>query len=222
VTPRRYTGLSPQRVSKDAKYTVTAGGSIRLEFQESQRIRILLTTDEHSDLTEMVNEVKRVVNLGIEGGQFYINEFGDVLVPDGQGGPCFWAGHYDGLLEFEEGSLHVSPIAPQGLQPGEKWQGPHVGIPYVLIAGATDIRYEKINGRRREAFYLSDFHDVGPVRSLARRLGEHKGTSGGRFFINEHGEFFSPVGVAGDWEYLYLGHLDEDVWFNPPSGFERP
>lgn len=222
MTPLRYTGLSPQRVSKDAKYTVTAGGSIRLEFQESQRVRILLTTADHPDVTAMVNEVKRYVNFGVEGGQFYINEFGDVLVPDGKGGPCFWAGHYDGLLEFEEGSLHVSPAAPDGLKPGEKWPGPHVGIPYVLNAGATDIRYEKVDGRRRETFYLSDFKDTGAVRTLASRLGEHKGTSGGRFFINERGEFFAPVGVAGDWEYKYLGHLGTDVWFDPPEGFERP
>ena len=86
-------------MSKDAKYTVTAAGSIRLEYQESRRVRIMLTTEEHEELAEMVNVVKRHV-AGSEGGAFYVNEFYDVLVPDGEGGACFWAGTYDGLLGF--------------------------------------------------------------------------------------------------------------------------
>ena len=34
MTPR-YTGLSPQRVSKDAKYTMPVAGSIRLEIRRA-------------------------------------------------------------------------------------------------------------------------------------------------------------------------------------------
>src|SRR4051812_38092513 len=92
---RRYTGLSPQRVNRDAKYSVTAGGAIRLEYRESLRVRYLLTTEDHPDLAELVNDIK-VEWTGSRGGAFYINEFRYVLVPDGSGGPCFYAGQFHG------------------------------------------------------------------------------------------------------------------------------
>lgn len=221
MTLRRYTGLSPQRVTKDAKYSITSDGHIKLEFQESQRVRWLLTTNEHPNLVDLVNQVKMELRQQ-GGGAFYINEYHDVLVPDGQGGSCFWAGNYEETLVFSEGALVVGPDAPPGLKPGDLWPGPHVGIPYVLNAGATDIRYEKIDGRRRETVLLSDFHSSGDVKALTQRIGRIKGTSGGRIFINERAEMFAPVGLAGDWSYLYLGGLDEDVWFPPPDGFDRP
>src|SRR3954453_4349660 len=109
----RYTGNSPLRVSKDAKYTVTAGGQIRLEYQESARVRYLLTTDDHEELAEMVNKAKAQLNEGQQGGQFYVNEFRCVLVPDGEGGCCIFAGHYEKeTLLFREGPLEVGPVAP--------------------------------------------------------------------------------------------------------------
>ncbi len=169
----------------------------------------------------MVNKVK-VDELGQPGGAFYINEYRDVLVPDGRGGPCFWAGNYeDDELEFEEGSLFVTPRAPDHLEPGEPWPGPHVGIPYVLSAGALEIRYENVDGRRRETVLLSDFVPPSASRALATRLGQFKGQSGGRFFINECAEIFAPVGVAGDWSYVYLGDSEDDAWFPAPGGFKR-
>jgi hypothetical protein len=214
-----YTGYSPMRVSRDAKYTVTATGAIRLEYQESRRVRVMLTTEDHPELVEMVNAIKNEIN-SREGGQFYINEFHHVLVPDGKGGSCYYAGFYDDVLEFREGDLIVTPAAPDDLRPGDDWPGPHVGIPYVLNAGATDIRYEMVDGPRRTTVLLSDERGRDAAQSLAQRLGKIKGTSGGRFFVNEAGELFAPVGIAGDWTYLYLGDLGEDAWFPPPAGYD--
>ena len=105
----------------------------------------------------MVNEVKNALS-GRTGGAFYINEFKAVLVPDGEGGRCYYAGDYDEVLEFKEDDLFVSPVAAPGLRPGDPWPGPRVGIKYVLCAGAGDIRYEMVDGRRRETVYLSDEH----------------------------------------------------------------
>jgi hypothetical protein len=224
VTPKRYTGNSPSRVSKDAKYTVTAGGAIRLEYQESRRVRYLLTTGDHERLAALVNEVKRRLpgRDGRDGGAFYINEFKAVLVPDGEGGSCFWAGNYEEVLLFREGALEVSPEAPEDLSPGDIWSGPHVGIPYILNAGATDLRFDKVDGRRRETVFLSDDVGAPAARATASFIAAVKGTSGGRVFINEECELFAPVGVAGDWEYQYIGPLGEHAWFAPPDGFPLP
>lgn len=221
ATLMRYTGLSPMRVARDAKYSVTVGGEIRLVYRSSDRERYLLTTKAHPTLAHMVNYAK--LNLiGAEGGAFYINEYRDVLVPDGEGGPCIWAGNYEGTLEFSYEELRLSPVADPGLAPGDEWKGPHVGIPYILEPGGSDIRYEKGDARRRERVWLSDYCESRDARALAQRLAKHKGTAGGRIFINERAEFFTHIGPATDSTYVYLGGIDEDVWFPPPSGFPRP
>ncbi len=222
MTLRRYTGLSPMNVSKDAKYSVTADGQIRLVYRASAREKWLLSTDAHSPLVDMVNAVKMALN-GVPGGAFYINEYRDVLVPDGAGGNCYWAGNYEGLLEFTfEDDIVISPKAPRGLRPGDVWPGPHVGIVYVLRAGGQDIKYELKDGRRREEMRLSEVAGAAPAQRLARRIGAIKGTDGGRFYINEVGELFAPVSTVDEPNFLYLGHLDDDGWFPAPDGFDRP
>src|SRR5688500_5702679 len=74
MTLTRYWGYSPMRVGKDTKYSVTASGDIKLEYQETARVRWLLATGDHPDLVEMVNRVKESLT-GRVGGAFYINEF---------------------------------------------------------------------------------------------------------------------------------------------------
>ena len=183
VNPKRYTGLSPQRVSKDAKYTVTAAGSIRLEYQESRRVRIMLTTEEHEKLARR-SMSSSVTSPGAKGGAFYINEFYDVLVPDGEGGACFWAGTYDGLLEFRDGDLRVSPVPDDDIAPGDNWRGPHVGVPLRAHAAPRDVRYEVVDGRlahhslpvgfaRRQGCARAG-ESLGPAQGIGRRPDLHQ------------------------------------------------
>src|SRR5205807_722984 len=96
------------------------------------------------------------------------------------------------------------------------WPGPHVGIPYVLTAERTDIRYEsepRRNVIRREL--LSATVGSAEAAALAKRLARHKGGSG-RIYINEAREFFAPVEGATQWSYLYLGNLGSEPWFPEP------
>jgi hypothetical protein len=210
------------RVSKDAKYSVSIDDQIRLDYWYGPREKVLFTTADHQALGRMVNDVKREIHDGHAGGAFYINEYGDVLVPDGAGGACYWAGHYDKLLEFRDEELHVSPLAPDGLQPGDPWPGPHVGIPYVLTAGGKDVRYEVRNGNRIRIEVLSDHIGAASAAKLGQRISQVKSTAGGRFFINERMELFTPLSDGGAVTYVYVGNLDEDGWFPPPDGFDRP
>ena len=114
------------------------GYEVRLIYCLSSGEEVLLTTDAHPELVEMVNHVK-VEKTGKPGGAFYINEFFDVLVPTTSGG-CFFAGTYQGALEFDLGDGQtVGPRAPEGVKPGDAWAGPHVGISYVLKKGRRDI-----------------------------------------------------------------------------------
>jgi hypothetical protein len=210
-----YPGLVPSNVNKDAKYSVVTGDGgweVRLTYRISSRERALLTTADHGPLVEMVNTVKEEIN-GQPGGAFYINEFKHVLVPAGDE---YWlAGFYDPLLEFDFDGPTISPVAPDDLEPGDAWLGPHVGIPYTLMAGGNDIKCKVKTGRIEKEYRLSDYGKAAAAE-LARRLAQVKGSSGGRIYINECSEFFSPPPDGGV-EHLYLGPLDEDIWFPPPD-----
>ena len=50
MTLTRYWGYSPQRIGKDTKYSVTAAGEVKLEYQETTRVRWLLATGNHPEL----------------------------------------------------------------------------------------------------------------------------------------------------------------------------
>jgi hypothetical protein len=216
-----YPGLCPSNVNKDAKYSVvhspTVSMKIRLVYRVSNREKELLTTDRHDELVDMVNKVKLELT-GWSGGAFYINEYRDVLVPDTINGGSVYAGNYTRDLEFDYNGTLITPRAPQGLDPGDPWPGPHVGIRYTLIAGGGDIRYELKSGSTIYERCLSE--DVGPRRAneLARRIATIKGNSGGRFYINEACEMFTPLGgEEGGVEYLYLGPLEDSAWFHAPD-----
>jgi len=216
-----YTGHTPSNVAKDAKYTVTAEGDVRLTYRVNTREKELLTTSKHPKLVKMVNAIKQELN-GVPGGVFYINEFGDVLVPGQLAGTCYWAGHYASTLKFTFGDGYLSPEAPAGLRPADKWPGPHPGVRYVLTAGARDIRYHRKDGNRVTEIYLSDEVGESAAKATAGRIGAIKGPSGGRFYINERCELFAPV-ASNDYEhFLYIGHLEDSAWFDPPEGYERP
>ncbi len=215
-----YPGLNPANVSREAKYSVIRTQqnemAVRLIYRLSSSEKELLTTTSHSNLVEMVNSVKMEIN-GQIGGVFYINEYGHVLVPAYRGEPCYFAGTYNEVLEFDlEGDL-ISAKAPKSLSPGGTWYGPHVGIPYTLKAGARDISYKKkVTPTRVKEFLLSEYVGSIKAEALARRLGEHKGSSGGAIYINEAQEFFAPVQTGEDWTYTYLGGIDYDSWFPSP------
>jgi hypothetical protein len=216
-----YPGLAPSNVSKDAKYSIRTGENgmeVQLTYRVSDRERALLSTDRHEPLVDMVNAVKTDIT-GQPGGAFYINEFKDVLVP--ADGECYFAGIYDPALEFDFDGPIVSPRAPDDLEPGDPWLGPHVGIHYTLAAGGNDIKWFKKTGRISREERLSDHVGEAVAADLSRRLARTKGSEGGRIYINECCEFFSPPSGGGS-EYLYLGSLDEDVWFPPPDVPGRP
>jgi len=212
----RYPGNVPSNVSKDAKYSVVSGGNgweIRLVYRLSSSERALVTTGNHPDLVEMVNNAKIEGNGG-EGGPFYINEYRHVVVPTTDG-PLF-AGRYAPLLQFRFEGADISPQAPPGLEPGQDWSGPRVGTAYVLTADGADIKY-RVETRPNviaERCLSAEIGRSGAAR-VARRFSRHK-PGGGRIYINEARECFGPTSRADALAHLYLGRIEQDEWFAEP------
>lgn len=220
----RFEGNCPRNVSKDAKYSVqyyegkyVVGLVYRTAYREEWRP----VNEDHPELVDMVNEVKTRYG-GRPGGAFYINEYGQVIVPATGERDYYLAGEYRQPLEFEfEGhTLSGNAVGLDGLalQPGATWEGPHPGVPYVLKAGAQDIYYRsEPRPRVTKEVRLSDFQSPNIVRQVCQMISRVKGHQGGRFYINEFQQLFAPVNKATGLEYIYIGRLGSLAqWFPKP------
>ena len=221
-----YQGNCPRSVSKDAKYVIRSNKGkavVAVTYRATNEERWLATTEEHPDLVLIVNDIKVGVG-GFPNGPFYISEHGQVIVPVGPDASYYLADEeYDMPLRFEfEGNvISGEGVDLQGnpLAPGDIWAGPHPGIPYILEAGAADIRYES-SPRPNVTRQVKLSSHVGPeqAKSMAKRIRAVKGWDGGRFYVNEWRQMFAPVGGASGLVYLYIGHLDnKDPWFSKSS-----
>jgi mRNA-degrading endonuclease RelE of RelBE toxin-antitoxin system len=211
-----YNGNTAKAIGKDARYTVKLNNTIQLTYSVNSAERALLTTDGHSDLVSLVNAAKLQGGASQFGGAFFINEYRHILVPT-QSGSVLFAGIYTRDLEFVFDNSLVSPVARSGIRPGVVWPGPHVGMKYVLAAGAADIRYDLTteNGTTRRV-QLSQFYSQGELTELLAMFRAVK-PAGGAIYINEARECFAPVEGQQGYERLYIGHLGSKPWFPEPE-----
>jgi hypothetical protein len=226
----KYEGNCPKNVSKDAKYAVRSGGAdfdgpvVQLHYVADNGEQWRPATDEHPELVEMVNSVKRAKTL-TRNGSFYINEYKQVIVPTAESSDYFLAGVYEEPLKFEFMGHQIdgTPRDLDGnpLQPGDEWDGPHPGVPYVLKPNAKDIYYERDLGPRRSIqHHLSD--DIGrkAAQEVAKGIAEYKGYQGGRIYVNEFGTIFAPKEDGWNIKYTYVGQIDHSRWFDNPHDDE--
>ena len=172
---------------------------------------------------EMVNEVK-ITHGTARGGIFYVNEYKQVIVPVGETGVYYYAGPYDPPLHFvsDEGvRITGDPVDANGnpMMLGDRWNGPHAGIPYVLSAGGNDIYY-KTRPRpnvTKDILLSTKRGKTVAGAQIARTLAVLKGPSGGRFYVNEFGAIFSPVTDEEGMNYVYFGKIDMNSWFPDPT-----
>lgn len=216
-TMKPYLGNTSRGISKDSRYTITADGNIRLQYSIGHDEKALLTTDAHPDLVAMVNEAKRIGGNPQGGGSFAINEYRHVLVPTTNGQQVLFAGTYTRDLEFDFNGTIIGPVAPISIQIGQEWPGPHVGIRYTLVAGATDVRYESTSLRGNDQIKtetkLSNFHAPESLGGLVAMFKAVK-SSGGAIYINEARELFAPLeSKSGVYKRVYIGHLGKHPWF---------
>ncbi len=145
-----------------------------------------------------------------EGGSFLINEYGNVIVPSTRGdGERMLAGTLTGNLLFEnpleDGLIDLNDNS--GLQPGDPWKLPYVGMMYRFSSGG-EIYFRHQQGDERQR--------INPIRQdsiLVRALRQVRGT-GCRFIVNHAGIVLTKE-ENEDAEYwpLYVGRIDKRSWF---------
>lgn len=223
-----FRGNCPGNVSKDAKYSVKHENGkyvIGIYYRTNDGEIWYPISEDHTGLVEMVNEVKTHFT-GSPGGAFYINEYRQVIVPCvGEDGNYYLAGEYheDLVFEFEGKIISGNAVDLDGkpIQPGDSWPGPHPGIPYTLAAGGKDI-YFKYSPRPRvdKEVRLSKVIGGEKAAIVAKMIASVKGSSGGRFYVNEFCQVFAPR--TGDYglDYVYVGKISLDNWFDKPDSAE--
>ncbi|MFQ3670245.1 MAG: hypothetical protein SNJ84_02180 [Verrucomicrobiia bacterium] len=226
MPPETFEGNCPRNVAQAAKYSVKRhdgrfGVGLVYHYQGKEIWRPV--THDHPNLVEMVNAIKKNCDMQ-EGGSFYINEYRQVIVPirERNASNYFLAGEYRQDLEFEVDGKVLSgkpfSLTGEALNPGDPWDGPRPGIPYVLCAGGEDIRYEiQLDSNRTRVVRLSE--QMGPrvAKMVAQPVVNVKGTAGGRFYANEFGCLFTPKITDDGWNYIFIGQLDLNSWFSKPG-----
>lgn len=218
----RFEGNCTASVVRQAKYRLKRYRDkfqVEIVIETNDGERLYPASREHADLVKMVNDVKREVGGG-EGGQFYINEYHQVIVPAGDPVEYYYAGeyHHDIILKLDDEEFSGRPLHTTGdlLKPGDAWSGrPRPGIKYKLKAGGTDIEFEReITPGRNKVVRLSKVVGEANARQTARKIASIKGNTGGPFYINEYRALFGPVHTENGTEYLFIGILtDDDSWF---------
>ncbi len=216
-----YQGNCPKSVRKAAKYKIRSHQGnyvVAITYEVNRSERWYPSTDKHPSLVKMVNDVKSEY-AGNPGGNFYINEFHQVIVPVANGnGNYYLAGEYPQPLRFEFEDKIISgeafDLEQRLLSPGSDWVGPHAGIPYTLAAGGNDI-YFKYSPRPNveNRCYLSEAVGKENAKAIASPIKAIKGHMGGVFYVNEFKSIFMPVQEDGVYRYAFAGQLDMGLWF---------
>lgn len=234
-----YRGVWPQNVSRLAKYAVRMVENkweVTVFFEHEFGVRYLAVDEGRRDVVDMVNRVKASVGAGL-GGVFYVNEYRHVIVPVGNEDDTTVRYYFAGFLEedfrfeIEEGVFTAEAVDAEGnpLRAGEPWRGPRPGIPYVLAAGGGDIYCEvpvltdddppRLIPRATRKLRLSKvLRNPELLRKAVEPIRAVKGYQGGRFYVNETGAVFCPVGRGNGngIDYIYCGNLDLVAWFPEP------
>jgi hypothetical protein len=82
----------------------------------------------------------------------------------------------------------------------------------------TDESPPRIRSGVTREVHLSRVIDKGAAQRTAGQVRAIRDHQGGRFYVNEHGAIFTPVG-RGDGnglDYIYCGQLDMTSWFPEP------
>ncbi len=169
------------------------------------------TTSDVRDMARAVNAKKREVT-GHPGGSFVINEFGKVICPVQNSHDRFLVGEASGSLYFEDpwdDDRLLSLCNDEGLNCGDQWQLPYMGIKYQLHKNdKIYFWFDDADGARMHFPQRRDFDLIGKIRQI-RHPGE-----GISFIVNQHGIVLTKKEVRpNQWQAVYVGRINYDRWF---------
>src|SRR5579884_121027 len=167
------------------------------------------------ELADAVSRVQLRFNGG-EGGSFTINEWGQVIVPSGAGDRRrYLAGVLRGswsLIAPDDVNERVSLEDDDGLDCGDPWPRPYVGVPYHLSNGGRIYFVHRAPGG--DLVQYAPYQDTDLIEAIRqiRRWGPVK------FIVNPFGLVLTKRPSHGqwneeDWDPVYVGRINYCYWF---------
>ena len=167
------------------------------------------------ELAAAVIKAKRFLGGG-GGGEFLINEFGQVLVPSPNGdGKRAYAGRIEGSLRFEDpfSSGGVFDLSDDtDLQCGARWRLPYVGCQYNLAAGGWI--YTSLDTKDGTTYPRLTCDGQYLIQSL-RQI---RSSGAVRFIVNPCGLVLTKRQDGAQWHPAYVGRLRPGGWFQTDGG----
>lgn len=160
-------------------------------------------------LASAVNLAKEA-QVGVPGGAFQINEFGQVICPTGHGSDRYWVGTVAGVPQFHDPRDGAKPFTlqePAASAAGKPWERPYIGMKFNLDANDS-IYFQQDDGDTRTKLRLSKADPA-----LVRRLRQVRGDGAGlRFVVNLHGVVLTKIEPGS--QPVFVGHVDHCQWFS--------
>lgn len=213
------------------RYARVPGGEsvFHIKYIDGQRtLALMLNTGEYEAtccarecdgikaLTQSVVSAKQKMG-GSGGGSFQINEHGQVVVPSSDGdGDRLYIGEINGTILFrnplnDDRLFDLSAV--DGLNPGDEWNLPYVGIPYNLSKrGRIYFYHNHDEGGKSEYPSKQDQQLISSLRSI-------RPNGAIRFIVNPFGIVLTKTPPKGrcvedeKWKPVYVGRINYDLWF---------
>lgn len=175
----------------------------------------MVASNDAAALATAVNAGKGFLSGG-RGGSFLINERGQILVP--ASGPNDYrraiVGECSGPLRFEDSAVGRGTFDladDSGLDPGDVWDRPYLGVPHNL-SGRNELYFweEGADGGGKALPRTQDSALIGALRGL-------RGAGPVRYVAAYGGFALAKVPVGNwprqRWEPRYVGRIDFGKWF---------
>jgi hypothetical protein len=232
--PRVWTGYFPRNGDHKACLhvrNVDARWQVCVDWPRGKNVVSCLAVDSFPmrDLVMAVNKAKGKT-LGRDEGVFLINEYKQVLVPvyekeGAEPSRVIYVGQINTQFLFRdpEAGTNLDLGDDSGLDSGDPWHKPCVGVPYAISPDGRIYRQKTdASGSRPDYAPMQDSR-------MAMNLMEIKGKKGGRFMVNSSGLVLARrtdeesqakgswisglFGSHGPGPAIYVGRLDYQRWF---------
>ena len=210
--PRQWTGRYRRPAGGESAYHVGTNGVIEVRWSDGEydfECPIIVTPAAEA-MARAVNETKSR-HAGHPGGSFVINEFGQVLSPIQNTRQRFLVGDAHGTLWFENpwhDDQRLTLNAADGLDCGDEWKLPYLGLQYQLSAGSEIYFWRE--DEERSGKEMPPRQD----RDLVELLRQIRPNGAVRFIVNHYGLVLTKKPIGRDqWQAVFVGKINAEKWF---------
>lgn len=187
---------------------------ICIEKRLRDEIKIFLAAPNKNlnKLMTHLNHAKKLLN-GQFGGEFIINEFGQVIVPSAKiNGKRVLIGRLENIEKFyffdidNKAVFTLSDI--RGMKLGSFWDKPYIGVPYNL-------------SWKNEIYFWRKYEDYGYKEILQKKydhliknLRNLRKKDSIRFIVNPCGVVLTKIQINGIWQPVFVQKIDYNQWFD--------